>query len=91
MTFYEIDLYTSSLNRFNKEKYELDMKIQDSHNFNLGQYIGIATHDPQKYPRKPFSEKDTSLSTKDMTPEQFELSLRAWMGVLGGEEVTFDG
>ncbi|MEG0327742.1 MAG: hypothetical protein RR565_04710 [Erysipelothrix sp.] len=91
MTFYEIDLYTSQLNRCRKEKAEFDTKVEDSLNYTLGQYIGFAVNDPSKYPRKPFTQTEVQPTQKDMTAEEMVISLKAWMGVMGGKEVMKDG
>ena len=91
MTFYEIDIYLKAMNRKFVEKAEFDAKLNDRLNHMLGQYVGIAFNDPSKYPKKPFSENVVKAASTAMTPEQMVVSLKAWMGTLGGEEVVIDG
>lgn len=37
------------------------MRIHDSLNYLLGQYIGLAINSPKKYPKKPFLSKYDSV------------------------------
>ena len=56
------------------EKEKQRLKEVDTLNYLLGKYVAYGVNDPNHYPSKPFTEKDTDL--KPMTDEEMERQAR---------------
>lgn len=65
--------YMKHVRVFN-EKEKQRFREKDGLNYMLAQYIMYAFNNPKKFPKKPFSEKDTEL--KPMTDEEMERRAR---------------
>ena len=50
----------------------------------LGNYIGLATNDPKKYPKVPYLS-DTKEAPKDMSDDDMELEAQRIAKMFGGE------
>lgn len=59
-----------------------EIKRQDLLNYALGRYISFAFHEPNKYPRKPFTS--TNVESVQQTAEQMEQAAMIITTTLGG-------
>lgn len=64
------------------EKEKQRLKEVDTLNYLLGKYVAYGVNDPNHYPSKPFTEKDTDL--KPMTDEEMEKQARRNTIKMGG-------
>ena len=64
------------------EKEKQRLKEVDTLNYLLGKYVAYGVNDPNHYPSKPFTEKDTDL--KPMTDEEMERQSRRNTIKMGG-------
>lgn len=64
------------------EKEKQRLKEVDTLNYLLGKYVAYGVNDPNHYPSKPFTEKDTDL--KPMTDEEMERQARRNTIKMGG-------
>lgn len=93
MTLKEMKMYIDGFRETQLEEHEFNLMFQDRINFMLGQYITMGFHEPRKYPLQPFTSDNMQKrieNEKEMTPDQFVVSLQAWMGSLGAKEVTYE-
>ncbi len=60
---------------------EEELKKQDALNWVLGKYISFSFHEPNKYPRKPFTKEDKQ---ENQTNEDMELNAMLITAQLGG-------
>lgn len=64
------------------EKEQQRLKEVDTFNWILGKYIAFAVNDPKKYPKQPFTDKNTDL--EPMTDEEMEKQARRNTIKMGG-------
>lgn len=67
------------------EAYEEKLKEQDTLNWILGKYIGIAVNNPKKYPNSPLLRREEEKSNIEMTGEEMEAKIKQINKTLGGK------
>ncbi len=59
---------------------EQELKKQDSLNWALGRYISFSVHEPNKYPKKPFTTLEEQKQQTDIDMEQQAMLITAQLG-----------